>query len=211
VEEIAKYLAGEWAVISGAPVAFFAATLVAALVIWRAMEWAYRHRLDGAQEESERLTRELGDYRNKLAGATPDEAKERIEALERQITELLPRRLTSAQMDSLRENLHAGVPQAPTAYFVEIAHDMGCTDAQSFKGQLMNAFQSAGGWAISGPAVLGIGTLPPTGLGIHAIDPSRPQGGEKIIADAFTKAGIPFDMLPGGHPGAIRLLISIRQ
>src|ERR1700722_9040325 len=77
VEELAK----EWALILQAPWIAIGAALAVAGLVWRVVSWSYAGRLANAESELRLKNTQLDDYREKLKGATPEEAKARIEAL----------------------------------------------------------------------------------------------------------------------------------
>lgn len=74
-ETFIKYVIGEWAVIRGAPVIFTAAILVVAIALFLLMSWGYGR-------EVSFLNAQLGDYRERLKGATPAQAAKQIEWLQ---------------------------------------------------------------------------------------------------------------------------------
>lgn len=72
-----------------------AAVLAAVPVIWAVLGWSYRSRLQSRDDQIALLQRQRDDYKEKLGGASPDEAKARIEELERRLGPPYP--LTPAQ------------------------------------------------------------------------------------------------------------------
>ena len=50
--------------------------------IFFAIDWRYKGVVDAKSATIERLTGEVGEYKSKLSGASPDEAKAKIERLE---------------------------------------------------------------------------------------------------------------------------------
>ena len=102
-------IAQEWPVIAAAPVTFVGVVSAAALIIWLALKWSYKSVLDGkngeiASKASEiaLLQRQRDDYKDKLSGASPDEAKAKIDDLERRLVLLEPRRLATEQRDAIQ-------------------------------------------------------------------------------------------------------------
>ncbi|HEV7407499.1 MAG TPA: hypothetical protein VGO01_03340 [Bradyrhizobium sp.] len=73
--DLVKYILGEFSVISGAPVAFILSLVAVGLLIFYLMSWAFGR-------ENSYLRTQLEDYKEKLKGATPQEASDRIKALE---------------------------------------------------------------------------------------------------------------------------------
>jgi hypothetical protein len=89
IDEFVRYAAIEWAVVTGAPVAFSLAVILAAAAIWWAISWAYKARLANAKSEISLRDAQIADYKEKLHGASPAEAKARMAALEAQLAALL--------------------------------------------------------------------------------------------------------------------------
>lgn len=195
MDEIKNYLVGEWAVITEAPAIFIMALLVAGFIVWRVMSWAYKSRLDNAKSHIDLQDRQLGDYREKLDGASPDEAKARIAELEGKLSaladELRPRTLTDKQQGLLVQNLRVPVG---TQYVVHVSHDMACADGKRLSTQMSHAFRSASGWSVHNPSVMGLGNPPASGLGVYVGNLSQHTDAERIIIDAFNKAGLAFDV-----------------
>jgi len=101
MESIIKYVVGEMRVIATAPATFAIALLVLTAAAWWLMDWKYSSVIaqrDGiiANKESEIVLYkgQRDDYKDKLSGATPDQAKARIDSLEARLARVEPRRLT---------------------------------------------------------------------------------------------------------------------
>jgi hypothetical protein len=77
---LSKFLA-EWAVIQAAPISFFMSLVFVGAMIWWAMSWGYGR-------ENSLLRQQVTDYKDKLSGATPTEARSKIEALETELRRL---------------------------------------------------------------------------------------------------------------------------
>ena len=101
MEEFLKYLAGEWGTLSKAPLIFLAAFLVIGWLAYRAARWTFDTKEQHLNAQLRLRDDQIADYKNKLSGATPDEAKARIDTLEAQIKQLLPRSLTETQISAL--------------------------------------------------------------------------------------------------------------
>jgi hypothetical protein len=78
MDQIIKYVLDEMRVLADAPVVFAGAILVIAGAIWWTMSWRY----SGIIKNRERT---IALYKNRLGGASPDEAKAKIDSLEGQI------------------------------------------------------------------------------------------------------------------------------
>jgi hypothetical protein len=192
-------LPAEAKAIANAPVFFISAVVLVAVGTWRIVSWAFGSRLQHKEAElkSKRgeidlLERQLADYRKKLDGATPDEAQARIEKLERQVNQLMPRKLSPEQKQTLQQHLrHLG-----SAHSITITNEVSSKDAKPYADELVRFFVSLG-WTVATMHTMGR-THPPTGLGILLIG-AIPAGMESDLIQAFQSAGLPFDSLPGAH------------
>lgn len=176
-----------------APATFAIAIVILAGIIWGAMNWTYSSQVTNLQSRLSLRDDQIADYKTKLEGATPDEAKNRLEALELQVKALSPRRLTEEQKDKIIQSLK-GVSGT-----IEIAQDMGAPDAKAYRGDLALAFQAAG-WIVSLPAVLGLGNPPPTGVGLMVGNPAAMQPIELATKRALEAAAIVFDIQQQNRP-----------
>ncbi|MCR4268751.1 hypothetical protein [Nitratireductor sp. ZSWI3] len=184
------YLAGEAKMIAQAPVTFLVLAAVLALMAY----WLVRHQFaDRLESLNSRITLrddQLASYKEKLSGASPDEAKQRLDLLELQVKALSPRRLSTDQIN----RLISMVSKQPSA--IEIAHDAAAGDAKAFTGDFAVAFQRAG-WAVSLPMVMGIGNPPPTGIALQVNDPDNLRPVEALVRSALSDLGLEFDVQPG--------------
>ena len=99
--ELVKYIIGEFSVIRAAPVSFGLSVIAVGLLIFYLMTWGYGR-------ENSYLRTQLDDYKEKLKGATPQEARERIDALEAAAKETIGKKwipLTATEMDQLSAQL----------------------------------------------------------------------------------------------------------
>jgi hypothetical protein len=78
-------LTAGWPMIRANLPTFFVILVLTAGVIWAAFNWSYSAVLAGKNSQIELQDRQLADYKQKLDGATPDQAKAKIEALEHTI------------------------------------------------------------------------------------------------------------------------------
>ncbi|SRR6266545_749041 len=121
MQELIAKLIDEWKVISGAKISFITCILILGGVIWAAFNWSYGSRLASKDEQLANkdsqialLIRQRDDYRDKLGGASPDQAAQKIAALEKRIEELTINRwppLTADEMSALVAQLREMTPQ----------------------------------------------------------------------------------------------------
>ena len=80
-EQFIQYALGELRLIADAPLVFGAAVLFLGAIIWAALRWRYSSLI-------EHRNRIIALYKARLNGATPDQAKAKIDSLEGQVVSL---------------------------------------------------------------------------------------------------------------------------
>ncbi|MGA7682965.1 MAG: hypothetical protein WCA54_22560, partial [Pseudolabrys sp.] len=80
-EQFVQYILGELHLIVEAPLVFGAAVLLLGAIIWAALRWRYSRGI-------ERRNHIIALYKARLNGATPDQAKAKIDSLEGQVVSL---------------------------------------------------------------------------------------------------------------------------
>ncbi|MFY9880707.1 MAG: hypothetical protein WAK39_15105 [Pseudolabrys sp.] len=80
-EQFIQYVLGELRLISEAPFVFGAAVLLLGAIIWAALRWRYSSIIDHRD-------RTIALYKARLDGATPDQAKAKMDSLEGQVVSL---------------------------------------------------------------------------------------------------------------------------
>jgi hypothetical protein len=225
VESFIKYVLGEMRVFAEAPVTFIVALLVLGGVVWWLLDWRYSgivSNRDGTisnrDSEISLLRGQRDDYKEKLSGASPEQAKAKIEALESRLAQLEPRRTTQDQRNKLLEKLRL---PSNIDYLVEIARDASTPDGVQYASDFLGVFHEAG-WRTSAPIVMGIGNLPlAAGLIVQVSSLANPPSEGKTVLDALKYAGIPFAAqeigpIPPAHEGLppraqVKMLITNRM
>jgi hypothetical protein len=204
MESLVKYVLGEMNVIAHAPVTIVAALLIVAGVIWWAMDWRYSGIIANRDAELSSARTQRDEYKEKLQGATPDQAKARIDELEARLSSISPRRLNDEQRAALTAKL-----KLPLGVLYPIALTSEASgDSPQFEADFSAVFRAAGGWKISEPSVMGIGNRPPHGIAVRFADLNKPPPEATIVMDALRSINLPFDVQQGGNPIAnIELLI----
>ncbi len=190
MEAIVKYLTTEWGVILQAPVIYLTSAALVAVFVWTVFQWSYANRINDLEGRVKFRDDEISDYKRKLSGATPEEARNRIDALELQIASLAPRRLSVEQRQKL-----LGVIRG-NQFRIDITRDMGAHDARRFCHDFIETFRIAG-WLIQDPQVMGLGNPPFSGNAIRVRDPVNLRPAEALVKQALEAANIPFDVQPG--------------
>jgi membrane protein implicated in regulation of membrane protease activity len=198
VESLIAYISGEWGVISQAPLTFAVGALLIAALVYAIIRQQFADRLESAEGRLKLRDDQIADYREKLQGATPDEARARIDDLEPRIQQvrddLSPRQLSQTQIDALVEVAR----RKPGSAF--ISRDMTCGDGAHLMIGLQNAFRAAG-WRVISGFVGGPDTLPPEGLALAANNPDKLTPVEQVVFDALSTAKVPFAVTFGGRVG----------
>jgi hypothetical protein len=91
MDTFVKYILGELRMIADAPVSYVVAVVATALLIWWAMEWRYSGVISNRDSEINVIKTQRDAYREKLSGASPDQAAQRIDSLTREVANLRAR------------------------------------------------------------------------------------------------------------------------
>ena len=193
-----------------------AASICGAVVvaIWFAIRWVYAAVLRHKDAEIASLKTLLNGYKDKLDGATPEEAQARIAELERAVRALKPRSLTREQMTAIKERLQQTLPEIQVA--VALARDSSASDGYSYMTQFNDILSSVPRVHRSAiEAVMGDNPPTPNGLAIQInsqhIDGSRAIA--EIFGEAFKTAEVPFDYgyFDGAKGAHIRIFLFPNQ
>ncbi len=171
--------------LTGAPVTFTLACLLIVGLVWVAMRWRYGGVVETLEARLVGRDDKIKDYQEKLEGASPDEAKARIDALESRLQRLEPRRIEQEECDTAREIL------SKFSGAVAVTQDMQSPDARPLSITLAGIFQSAG-WDVSSPAVLGPANPPVEGIAVTIHDLNNPSDRDRAIFEAMDAIGHPY-------------------
>lgn len=192
-QDIGK-LEKQWAVIRGAPIYFVTALGAAIVVIWFLVNWADKAVIDGKTQAIETLNIQLKAYKDKLDGATPDEAKQKIAALEARVKGIEPRRLSTTQRDKISSIIKT-LP--PGDHYLNIESDMQCSDCYYFGNDFQSLFPQPP-WIVKSIGIQVPSERSITGLAVLTDDPNNPSPEAAIIAKALKAIDIPFEMMKLG-------------
>lgn len=142
VEAVSSTIGQQLGVVASAPVPFVVALVVAFGLIWRIVQREFATKLSNAQSTIELLNVQLADYKQKLSGASPDEAKARIEALEAEVAKVRPRMLTEDQKKAIASALEG------TKGLLAIHADARSWDALRYSDDFARTFEAVG-WKAS--------------------------------------------------------------
>jgi hypothetical protein len=193
LDAFVTYLGKEWSVISQAPLIFIMAAMVVCTIAYLAARWRYTGRISHLVERINLRDDRIAEYERKLGGATPDEAKARLDALEAKVSELMPRELSKAQIEKIIE--YAARPKTSEAR-ISIVVELGCSDGQRYAAQFVRAFEMTPGWRVEQGQMIG-GKRPPvpSGIGVRLKNPAILTEAEDAVTRAFGYADIKFDPL----------------
>lgn len=174
--------------IAQAPWAFAILTAVIIGVVWAVINHLKSNQIGNLESRLSLRDDEIANYKRKLEGATPDEAAERIDRLEREIAALKPREISPAQVTAIIQSLQG------KRGIVSIRQDMAYVDGRNIANGLQRAFGRAG-WQVTLTMGLGINADLHTGIGICVVDPAQLDPPHQAVRDAFAAAGVEFDFL----------------
>ena len=178
------------------PVAMF-------LAVWAVVHWFFKRdlaakdaQIAGKTAQIELQDRQIADYKEKLQGATPDQAKARIEELEARLearlTRLEPRTLTIEQRRTLVET--ARIPPGQPRYGLVISHEGGCPDCPVYAAAFERALQDAG-WHVINGMIMGPSQRPSTGVGPGGSRPSTAIIWKPLHCACLRAAGIDVELI----------------
>lgn len=165
--------------------------LAIATAVWWFRGHLFSGRIASLEDRIKLKDDQLADYKNKLSGATPDEAKARLDALEQQVRTLSPRRLSDRQRRTISDLIGVVGPGR-----IMISQDMGCSDARTYSLDFKAAFEAAG-WIVDLSQFMGNRRSSPHGLGFIVHDMNRLDAKQSAIRRALLAASIEFDLAQG--------------
>jgi hypothetical protein len=208
--ELFAFLKKEWAVVSSAPSTFLFGCLLVAGVVWLIMHWAFRARLDSKDAQISLLKARCDDYKEKLGGATPSQAQEKIALLETRLAKLEPRRLTNEQRQTI--TTMTKLSSADIWFKIEVAWDGSCFDCEAYAHDFRDALEKTGGWKIEAYRIFGVNRKSSKGLAIFIPNPNAPPSHVMKLMRALEKAEIPYDLIQQENADHmwVQLLVSSR-
>jgi len=188
-----RYWLQELRALRRAPLTLGAAVLTLALIGF-GLVWQFR-------QETTALRQQIAEYRDKLHGASPDEAKTALDVLTDEVAalqaQLKPRRVDAHQRQIITERLK--IPTG-TQYALAIVHEGGCWDCPQYAADFDGTFRSIPGLLVSNRVTMGLTQRPPRGLAVVVSDPLHPSAQETTLLQALQGAGIEFDLQGARSP-----------
>jgi hypothetical protein len=157
--------------------------------------WAYYVKVIVASKSSqiELLDRQIADYKDKLNGASPSDAKARIDVLEARVIRVEPRQLSTEQKKTIIKNV---ILPPGMFYELSIESDIRCLDCNQYAEEFSDIFSEVH-WNIRTPMIERPSIKSPKGIAVLSPDPSNPLPAAAALIRALKAADIPFDLMPG--------------
>lgn len=212
-DNIIERFSKEWGTITAAPRSFITAVAIVVVLavggVWFLMDLKYGGAISAKDGTIETLKSQIEGYKNKLNGASPDEAKARIENLENKLAQLEPRRLTGPQRESFIANARSPVG---VTFALDILEDGLCPDCNRYAAEIASALAAAGGWNIRQPMGFGIAQKSPKGITLKVPDPARMPDAATVLAVALRAGNMALDILAAPVPrnAEVELVVSAR-
>lgn len=186
--DLLNWLRDNWAVIAEAPLAFALWTAILLGLCWFVVSYLKSNQIGNLESRISLRDDEISDYKRKLDGASPEEARDRIEKLEAEVASLKPRRLEADQAKKIKE------VASKKSGSVSVATDIAVSDAKTLSGGIAAAFNAAG-WVVSTPMVMGPSFNPACGLGVTISNEIEPTDQERSVMGALDAAGLTYEVL----------------
>ncbi len=183
----------ESAVIVQSPWSFAICLLVVAGVIYAVLRSMKAQEIGDLHSRLALRKDEIEAYRRQLDGASPEQAKARLDALEATVARLQPRRLSAEQQDGIR----SAIASSPSVVTIG-----GSEEARQLRSDFIAVFESAG-WSVrNGGGGPGYPEAARTGLGVRVQDPATLTLLQTAFVNALHAHGVDFDLGQGEHqPG----------
>lgn len=164
----------------------FISVVLTAVAVWLLLRARYQRTIASQR-------RRLREFETNLHGATPEEARRRIESMEARLARLEPRRLNGRQKTALRRLLI--LPESAGMTDVNVAYDAGCSDAKPYAEDFATVLGSCRGWRPLSVTMFGSSHRPEAGLAIVSFRQGRTAAGAKLLSKAFAEAGIDHEVI----------------
>lgn len=191
LDSIKNQMAAEVRVIKDAPLTIAAAVIAIGLGVWSILSWAESTIISGKDATIESLKAQIDAYKDKLGGASPDQAKARIDELESRLSKIEPRRISD---DQRRIILRLASHPQGNIENINVTSDSNCYDCRGYSESLQLLLHNAG-WNVGNGVVMGPSEISRTGMIVFTSDVNNPPLSIKLLINAFREAKIPFDVI----------------
>lgn len=181
-------------------------------LIWSFIHWSYQTGSSRKEAHIASLERQLTNYRDNLNGASGEEARRQIEALEMELKtlhiRLTPRRLTAAQREAISDRSRR--PSGTPSRSITVTAQDSCSDCEAFAAEIAEALRFADNWMVTSQPSRDPGSRQGSGISIRVPEPTRPPPDAVVLQQALRSAGLAFNMLPAEPSSGVELLITER-
>ncbi|MGO6835034.1 hypothetical protein ACCS87_02735 [Rhizobium ruizarguesonis] len=193
-----------WAVISQAPFVVGGLLLAAAAAGFSVGRFFLSEKVANLESRLASRDETIANYREKLAGATPDEARSKIDELEGRLSALEPKILSADQLATF--SAIVGIKTGSAAVVVDLA----AANRQQLARQLERSLRGAG-WNVENGSAAGLSNPPKTGISITPGSDGDPVDAN-LLARALDAIGVAYEMqTPSVHVNITQILISDLQ
>lgn len=189
------FLQENWPALTAAPGTFLFAVLIGSVAAFLFLRLIFNGQISTLRERLAQRDDLIAEYREKLQGATPEEARARIDRLEAQVNPLVhkmkemePRRLTAIQKTAIIAKL-----SKMRGAFLMLQREMQAHDTLELVEDFLATFHEAG-WEGRINNRMSMDITAGTGLALCVNDPKALTPAEKCVAEALQSAGLPFDV-----------------
>lgn len=167
---------------------FTVALSILGYVIWKVVVWRNAGPLELMEQRLKLRDDEIADYKRKLGGASPDQAKGRLEALEATVRALAPQRITA----EVRQKM-VPILRAQQGSLIEVTHDVTASGMKPLFDDLVGVLKQAG-WRVDEAIAMAVGQPSPAGIKILVPGPGARTPPQIAIINALGHAGLDFDL-----------------
>lgn len=190
IKDALEFAGKEGRTVLSAPVSFATAATIIIAGTWAVTNYFYQHKIEDLESRLKLKDDQIIDYKDKLNGATPIEAKSRIDTLENQVKALLPRHISQEQkrvMASVLKN---------TKSVILFGQDVSASDAKQLVTDFSDIFSMLG-WDTR-VAIIGAMRNPPrSGVALRVQNKDQLTSVEQTVKLALQASGVAFDIQNG--------------
>jgi hypothetical protein len=173
---------------------FLLATVVVSVAVWKVLAWRNAGPIEVLEQRIKLRDDEISDYKRKLDGASPDEAKARLDALEATVRAIAPRRISADVRHRITPILSGAI-----GGYIELLTDMAAPTIVPLADDLARILAQSG-WDVSRMGVVGVGKPPDSGIELTVPDPNALTAPQAALVSALQEAGLGLDLRQGLMP-----------
>jgi hypothetical protein len=180
----------QWEAIVAAPIPFLTVVAAVAILIWLGLSYAYQTRLASRDGEISLLVRQRDEYKDKLGGASPEQAKILIAELRAEV-ESLGKKLQERDIEPDIANQIVNELKAGGSHEIQVTYATGDKSSAKFADTIA-ALLKRGGWKVRGPkAVYYFGSVFDLSI---LVGPGGDSDGARLLASIFNRHGMSIDV-----------------